>query len=175
MTLSEIENRIQAIIKELDELREKANKIELEVKREVELEVKRGVEQDDEQEDDCLDIYDDDCWFECWEHQYSPKEEELHTLRSKIYKLQEEWDGLARKKLQFKRTEDVTYKYCNVFVDDKYILGYLKTTETDCVTIDFVDKYSVRVKHPYGQRVAFVTGKGISPDLSVGQIIYNEK
>ena len=162
MTLSEIENRIQAIIKELDELREKANKVELEVEREK--------ERDAEQESGCLCVM-----YDHFEFHYSPKEEELYTLKSKIYKLETEWNDLARERLQIKRKEEEDYKFLKVFVDDKYILEYLKKTDVESVTIDFIDKYSVRVKHPDGQRVAFVTGKGISPELSVGQIIYAEK
>ena len=163
MTLSEIENRIQAIIKELDELREKANKVELEVEREKE----RYAEQ-----------WSVNRCCECAHHleiHYSPKEEELYTLKSKIYKLETEWNDLARERLQIKRKEEEDYKFLKVFVDEKYILEYIKKIDLEYVTIDFIDKYSVRMKHPDGQRVAFVTGKGISPELSVGQVIYKEK
>lgn len=162
MTLSEIENRIQEITKELNKLQEKADKLELEVKKGKEREVEYGSAHL------CV-------MYSHLAIHYSPQEEKLCTIESKIYKLKEELNDLARERLQIRRKLEVEYKYCNVFVDDKYILEYLKKTDVECITIDFIDKYSVRIKHPDGQRVAFVTGKGISPDLSVGQIIYAEK
>ena len=169
MTLSEIENRIDSIVKELEVLKTKENELE-------QIDRKKKLTESKQKDNSTIRYSSYQAAVKRYIIEYShiyfsPEESELNDIRSKIYKLREELNDLSRQRLEIKRKDEINYKFKNCFIDDKYLLSFLKDNNIQYVTITFIDKYSVNIKCPDSTIIGFVTGKGISADLAVGQLL----